>query len=73
MPVLEAMAAGIPVIAGNRSALPEVCGDAAVLVDPESEEELASALLGWRRMKRGGRNSWRWDCGVPRNSNGKRR
>ena len=29
MPVLEAMAAGVPVIAGNRSALPEVCGDAA--------------------------------------------
>ena len=45
MPVLEAMAAGIPVIAGNRSALPEVCGDAAELVNPESEEELAAALL----------------------------
>jgi len=45
MPVLEAMAAGIPVIAGNRSALPEVCGDAAELVDPLSEDELASALL----------------------------
>ena len=29
MPVLEAMAAGVPCIAGNRSALPEVCGDAA--------------------------------------------
>ena len=35
MPVLEAMACGIPVIAGNRSALPEVCGDAAELIDPE--------------------------------------
>ena len=45
MPVLEAMAAGIPVIAGNRSALPEVCGDAAELIDPLNEEELASALL----------------------------
>jgi glycosyltransferase involved in cell wall biosynthesis len=45
MPVLEAMAAGVPVIAGNRSALPEVCGDAAELVDPASEEELAAALL----------------------------
>jgi glycosyltransferase involved in cell wall biosynthesis len=44
MPVLEAMAAGIPVIAGNRSALPEVCGDAAELIDPASEEELAGAL-----------------------------
>jgi len=45
MPVLEAMAAGIPVIAGNRSALPEVCGGAAELIDPANEEELASALV----------------------------
>jgi glycosyltransferase involved in cell wall biosynthesis len=45
MPVLEAMAAGVPVIAGNRSALPEVCGDAAMQINPESEEELATALL----------------------------
>jgi glycosyltransferase involved in cell wall biosynthesis len=45
MPVLEAMDAGIPVIAGNRSALPEVCGDAAELVDPRNEDDLASALL----------------------------
>jgi glycosyltransferase involved in cell wall biosynthesis len=44
MPVLEAMAAGVPVIAGNRSALPEICGDAAEQVDSESEEQLASAL-----------------------------
>ncbi|HEX4136728.1 MAG TPA: glycosyltransferase family 1 protein [Bryobacteraceae bacterium] len=45
MPVLEAMAAGIPVVAGNRSALPEVCGGAAVLIDPRNEDELASALV----------------------------
>jgi glycosyltransferase involved in cell wall biosynthesis len=45
MPVLEAMYAGVPVIAGNRSALPEVCGDAAELVDPQDEEELASVLI----------------------------
>jgi glycosyltransferase involved in cell wall biosynthesis len=44
MPALEAMAAGIPVIAGNRSAVPEVCGDAAILVDPAEEDEIASAL-----------------------------
>jgi len=44
MPVLEAMAAGVPVVAGNRSALPEVCGQAALLIDPESEEQLAAAL-----------------------------
>jgi glycosyltransferase involved in cell wall biosynthesis len=45
MPILEAMAAGVPVIAGNRSALPEVSGDAAEQIDPDSEEQLAAALL----------------------------
>ena len=45
MPVLEAMAAGTPVIASNRSAVPEVAGDAAWLVDPEDTEELAAALV----------------------------
>jgi glycosyltransferase involved in cell wall biosynthesis len=44
MPVLEAMAAGIPVLTSNRSALPEVAGDAAVLVDPERTENIAEAL-----------------------------
>ena len=44
MPVLEAMAAGLPVVTSNRSAMPEVAGDAAVLIDPEDTEALASAL-----------------------------
>jgi glycosyltransferase involved in cell wall biosynthesis len=44
MPVLEAMAAGVPVITSNRSALPEVAGDAAVLVDPDNTEALGQAL-----------------------------
>ncbi len=44
MPVLEAMAAGTPVLTSNRSALPEVAGDAAVLVDPEDTDALAHAL-----------------------------
>src|SRR5712691_307129 len=47
IPVLEAMAAGVPVITSDRSALAEVAGDAALLVNPESVEELAEAL---RRM-----------------------
>jgi glycosyltransferase involved in cell wall biosynthesis len=34
MPALEAMATGTPVIASNCGALPEICGDAAILVDP---------------------------------------
>jgi glycosyltransferase involved in cell wall biosynthesis len=44
MPVLEAMAAGVPVITSNRSALPEVAGDAALLVNPEDPDALADAL-----------------------------
>jgi glycosyltransferase involved in cell wall biosynthesis len=49
MPVLEAMASGTPVISSNRSAIPEVAGDAAWLVDPEDTEELAGALLALTR------------------------
>jgi glycosyltransferase involved in cell wall biosynthesis len=45
MPVLDAMAHDIPVVASNRSAIPEVAGDAAVLLDPESTDELGEALL----------------------------
>jgi glycosyltransferase involved in cell wall biosynthesis len=44
IPVLEAMAAGVPVITSDRSALAEVAGDAALLVNPESVEELTEAL-----------------------------
>jgi glycosyltransferase involved in cell wall biosynthesis len=39
------MSAGIPVIASNRSALPEVCGGAAELVNPDDEEALSAALM----------------------------
>jgi glycosyltransferase involved in cell wall biosynthesis len=44
MPVLEAMSASVPVLAANRAALPEVCGDAALLVDPGDVEAMAVAL-----------------------------
>ena len=44
MPVLEAMAWGVPVVTSNRSALPEVAGDAALLVDPFDVDEIAGAL-----------------------------
>jgi glycosyltransferase involved in cell wall biosynthesis len=44
MPLLEAMAAGTPIVTSNRSALPEVAGDAALLVDPEDTGALATAL-----------------------------
>jgi len=44
MPPLEAMACGTPVIASNTTALPEVVGDAGLLVDPSSSDEAAGAL-----------------------------
>jgi alpha-1,3-rhamnosyl/mannosyltransferase len=43
-PVAQAMAAGTPVIASNVSSLPEITGDAAVLIDPRSLSELRDAL-----------------------------
>lgn len=45
LPVLEAMACGTPVIAANTSSLPEVVGDAGLLVDPRSARGLASTML----------------------------
>lgn len=43
LPVLEAMARGVPVVTSTTSALPEVAGDAALLVDPTSVEQIAGA------------------------------
>jgi len=45
LPVLEAMASGAPVVCGNRASLPEVAGDAALLVDPEDRDALTDAVL----------------------------
>lgn len=45
IPVLEAMNSRVPVIASNTTALPEVCGDAAYLVNPDSQHEIAHAML----------------------------
>ena len=44
LPVLEAMACGTPVVASNRSAVPEIAGDAALAVDPDDVSALANAL-----------------------------
>ncbi|MCC7372991.1 MAG: glycosyltransferase family 4 protein [Chloroflexi bacterium] len=71
MPVLEAMACGAPVITSRVSALPEVVGDAGVLVDPYSEPAISDALgelltspkrrqdLGQRARERSRMFSWR--------------
>jgi glycosyltransferase involved in cell wall biosynthesis len=44
LPLLEAMACGTPVVASRASSLPEVVGDAGLLVDPASRDELSLAL-----------------------------
>jgi glycosyltransferase involved in cell wall biosynthesis len=43
-PILEAMIAGTPVVAARAGSIPEIAGDAAILVDATNEEALASAL-----------------------------
>lgn len=45
LPVLEAMSYGTPVITSNVSALPEVAGDAALLVDPLSVDDISASML----------------------------
>ena len=45
LPCVEAMAAGTPVVAADRGALPEACGGAALLADPADPEAFAEALL----------------------------
>ena len=56
LPVLEAMACGTPVVCSNTSSLPEVAGNAALLVDPLDVEELAAAMervLGDEELRAG--------------------
>jgi glycosyltransferase involved in cell wall biosynthesis len=45
-PVAQAMAAGVAVVTSNNSCMPEIAGDAALLVDPRSPAEIAAALNG---------------------------
>jgi glycosyltransferase involved in cell wall biosynthesis len=45
MPPLEAMASGCPVAAADVGAIPEVCGDAAVLFDPTDVDAIAAGIL----------------------------
>lgn len=45
IPVVEGMKSGVPVICSNLSSLPEVAGDAALLVNPYDEESIAEAML----------------------------
>lgn len=45
IPMLEAMACGTPIIAGNTSAMPEIAGDGALLVDPFNPEDITAKIL----------------------------
>jgi glycosyltransferase involved in cell wall biosynthesis len=45
IPMLEAMACGTPVITSNTSAMPEIAGSGATLVDPFREEQIASMII----------------------------
>lgn len=45
IPAIEAMAACVPVVAARHAALPEVVGDAAILVNPDNAKEVAEALV----------------------------
>lgn len=44
IPIIEAMSAGVPVVCSNTSSMPEVAGEAALLVSPENIEEIAEAM-----------------------------
>ena len=56
IPALEAMSAGVPVVVSNRGALPEVIGDAGLLIDPDDAESLAAALGTPGRRRRSARD-----------------
>jgi glycosyltransferase involved in cell wall biosynthesis len=70
LPALEAMACGTPVVVANRASLPEVVGDAGLLVDPDSPDDIAAGLrrvltdsalaadLRQRGLSRAARFSW---------------
>lgn len=44
IPIIEAMQSGVPVLSGNLTSLPEVCGEAGLLVDPYSVNEISEAI-----------------------------
>jgi glycosyltransferase involved in cell wall biosynthesis len=70
LPALEAMACGAPVVVADRASLPEVVGDAGLLVDPEDVDDIARALgraltnqtlrerMRARGLRQAGRFSW---------------
>ncbi len=78
LPVLEAMACGTPVVTSNVTALPEIAGDAALLVNPTSIDEIAAGIgnitgddslrgdLKKKGLARARKFSWQETCGQVR-------
>jgi len=78
MTALEAMAMGVPVVASDRGSLPEVVGDAGLLIDPERGDALTAAIdlvlsdesaarrLGDAGLARAREFSWRASAGILR-------
>jgi len=58
LPVLEAMSLGTPVVTSNTSCLPETAGEAALLVDPTSVDDLAHAMTRVLRMSAKEKEDW---------------
>jgi glycosyltransferase involved in cell wall biosynthesis len=70
LPALEALACGVPVVGSNASSVPEIVGDAGILVDPQDARAMAGALiavctedplhddLGERALKQAAKFSW---------------
>jgi Glycosyltransferase len=75
LPPLEAMSCGVPVISSNTSSIPEVVGDAGILIDPYRTEDIAEAIgklasseslrdeLSWRGIQRSRLFSWK-QCAI---------
>lgn len=68
LPILEAMKLGCPVVTSNISSMPEVAGDAAVLVDPANPDEIAEGIEKvlsnrnhWIRLGRGHVKKFSWE------------
>ena len=71
IPMLEAMACGVPVITSNTSSMPEIAGDAALIIDPYKPEEITLAMINlvsnsefrsnliWKGIQRSKLFTWR--------------
>ncbi|QGG55271.1 glycosyltransferase family 4 protein [Paenibacillus sp. B01] len=74
IPPIEAMASGVPVVSSNTTAIPDVIGDAGIMVDPESYSEIATSIatitknseLKERLIKKGltQAEKWTWEAAA---------